>query len=287
MDIDLRHLRALVAVVDEGTFTDAAIALGTSQATVSRRVAALERTLGFAVLRRTSRDVVLTETGASVLPHVREALAAVAAIVRHVQAPPGEVRVGFSWAALGKHTIPVQHRWAADFPGSELIFVQSGHRTMGLTKGIVDVAVVRRPIADRRVDSVRVGQERRFAALASDDPLAGRRRLHMSDFTDRVMAIETVMGTTTTELWSDESGPSAFRRVRGTDEWLTLIAAGQGLGITPEATVEQFRRRGVVYRPVVDAPPLTVWLTWRRDDPPTYLESLRTVIAEAYELPES
>ena len=32
---ELRYLRAFVAVVDEGTFTDAAIALGTTQASVS------------------------------------------------------------------------------------------------------------------------------------------------------------------------------------------------------------------------------------------------------------
>ena len=39
MDVDVRQLRALVAVVGEGSFTDAAILLGTSQASVSRAVA--------------------------------------------------------------------------------------------------------------------------------------------------------------------------------------------------------------------------------------------------------
>ena len=36
MDLELRHLRCLVAIVDSGTFTDAAIELGISQAAVSR-----------------------------------------------------------------------------------------------------------------------------------------------------------------------------------------------------------------------------------------------------------
>ncbi|MFT6804118.1 MAG: DNA-binding transcriptional LysR family regulator, partial [Nitriliruptoraceae bacterium] len=36
IDVEVRHLRALAAVVDQGTFTDAAIELGVSQATVSR-----------------------------------------------------------------------------------------------------------------------------------------------------------------------------------------------------------------------------------------------------------
>ncbi|RYZ29166.1 MAG: LysR family transcriptional regulator, partial [Propionibacteriaceae bacterium] len=63
MAIDLRQLRALVAVVEEGSFTDAAIALGTSQASVSRAVAALESALGTRVLRRTSRQVTTTAAG--------------------------------------------------------------------------------------------------------------------------------------------------------------------------------------------------------------------------------
>ena len=49
---ELRQLRALTAVVDEGTFTDAAIALRTSQASVSRAVAELERTRGTRLLLR-------------------------------------------------------------------------------------------------------------------------------------------------------------------------------------------------------------------------------------------
>ena len=38
MDLELRHLRCLVAIVDSGTFTDASIELGISQAAVSRNL---------------------------------------------------------------------------------------------------------------------------------------------------------------------------------------------------------------------------------------------------------
>ena len=54
MDLEVRQLRCLVAVVDAGTFTDAAIELGVSQAAVSRTVMALERELGVRLLHRTS-----------------------------------------------------------------------------------------------------------------------------------------------------------------------------------------------------------------------------------------
>ena len=41
MDVELRQLRCLTAIVDEGTFTDAAIRLGVSQAAASRTLASL------------------------------------------------------------------------------------------------------------------------------------------------------------------------------------------------------------------------------------------------------
>ncbi|WP_238706011.1 helix-turn-helix domain-containing protein [Serinicoccus marinus] len=54
-DLSLRDLRSFLAVVDEGTFTDAAIALRTTQASVSRHVGALEQALGVRLLQRGGR----------------------------------------------------------------------------------------------------------------------------------------------------------------------------------------------------------------------------------------
>ena len=82
MAVELRHLRCLVAVVDEGTLTDAGIALGLSQAAVSRTLAGLERELGVLLVRRTSRELSLTATGAEVLSRARRVLADTDDLVR-------------------------------------------------------------------------------------------------------------------------------------------------------------------------------------------------------------
>ena len=76
MDLELRHLRCLVAIVDAGTFTDAAIELGISQAAVSRNLIALEQVLGVRLLHRTSRTVTPTTAGVHVLAQARQLLAA-------------------------------------------------------------------------------------------------------------------------------------------------------------------------------------------------------------------
>ncbi len=281
MELELRQLRALVAVVDEGSFTAAGAHLGLSQASVSRAVAALERAVGAPVLHRTTRDLSLTAAGAAIIGHARRALAEAAAITRAAHGP-AELRLGYAWAALGRHTRTAQQRWAAAHPGSELRFVQSNTATAGLDEGLVDIAVVRRPVSDARFATALVGVEPRYAAVASDDPLARRRGVRLNDFAGRTIAVDARTGTTTPDLWPPDGGPAETRSVRGTDEWLTLIAAGQAIGITSEATARQYPRPGVTYRPLRDAQPIAVSLAWWRDHPPPHAPALVQLACELY-----
>ncbi len=59
----MEELEAFVAVVEAGSFTQAADRLGVAKSAVSRRVAALEARLGVELIRRTTRRLNLTETG--------------------------------------------------------------------------------------------------------------------------------------------------------------------------------------------------------------------------------
>jgi DNA-binding transcriptional LysR family regulator len=282
MDVEVRHLRALLAVVDAGTFTGAAAELHTSQASISRTVAALERALGARVLHRTTREVGLTDVGTRVVAHARRVVEELVAMRRTAHEARADLRIGFAWAALGRHTTAVQKHWSTAHPGSALVFVQSNTPTAGLAEGRADVSILRRPVDDTRVGTFLVGIERRYAALPADDPLAHRRSLRLADFAGRTVAADALTGTTTEHLWSGASAPASMRRVRGVDEWLTAIAAGQAIGLTAEATTAQHRRPGVVYRPVRDAPRVDVLLAWWADRPPPGLEAFAGLVREQY-----
>ncbi|WP_432545334.1 LysR family transcriptional regulator [Kineococcus sp. SYSU DK004] len=285
MAVEVRHLRALLSVLEEGTFTDAAIALGTTQASVSRLVAALERELGTRVLQRTPRGAVATAAGARVAAHARRVLQEVEAITRLAAEDgdvPAEVRVGYAWAALGRHTTVLQRRWQERYPASALVFTQAGTGTAGLLEGLADVVVTRRPLDGHRFATAVIGTEARCAALPRDHPLARRRTVRLHDFHGAVVASDARTGTTTPDLWPPGTAPAATRDTRGVDEWLTLIAAGQAIGTTTAATTWQHRRPGVVYRPVVDAEPVPVRLGWWRDAEPAWAAALVRMAAELY-----
>ena len=283
---ELPYLEAFRAVCDDGGFTAAAKRLGCTQPAVSYQVRKLEEALGVRVLRRTSREVLLTAAGERVLARARRVLAEVDDLVEEARSGHTRLRLGHAWAAIGEHTVELQRRWAAAHPDVALQLVRTNTATGGLAEGACDVAVVRsapgpfRFDADR-FDGVLVGLEARYGAVAADDPLARRRLLRLSDLADRVVAIDPQTGTTTLDLWPPDARPAA-EEVHDVDDWLAVIASGRCVGVTAESTLTQYRRQGVVFRRLRDAPPVPVRLVWWRDDPHPATTDLVGLMAELY-----
>lgn len=266
MSVELRQLRCLVAIAEAGSFTDAAVDLGISQAAASRTLASLETALGVRLLRRTTREVALTAAGYRVLPHARRALAAAQDVVREAAAGHTRLRIGYAWSAMGRYTTPFQRRWAAEHPDIELQLIRTNSGTAGLAEGACDVAVIRTEPDQRRFRDEIVGLERRYCAMAADDPWTARRSLRLAEICERVLIIDRRTGTTTPDLWPVGAGP-AIEYSSDIDDWLIAITTGRYVGVTPESTVTQYPRPGIIYRPLRDAPPVPVRLVWWRDDP--------------------
>jgi hypothetical protein len=85
--------------------------------------------------------------------------------------------------------------------------------------------VVRTPPHERRFASAVVGHERRYCALAADDPWARRRSIRLDEVRDRTVVIDRRTGTTTTttDLWPSGTGPT-LEDTKDIDDWLAVIA---------------------------------------------------------------
>jgi DNA-binding transcriptional LysR family regulator len=289
-DVELRHLRCLIAIVDAGGFTGAAAELGVSQPAVSRTLAALEDALGVRLLRRSSRELLLTAAGERVLVRARRVLAEIDELAREVGGGGGRLRLGHAWGAVGEHTVELQRRWAAAHPEVTLYLVRTNTPTAGLAEGACDVAAVRAatdtqltgtPRSDRRFSSTVVGLESRYCAVATSDPLARRRHLRLADLADRTIAIDPRTGTTTPDLWPPDHRPD-FEEIHDVDDWLAVIVTGRCVGITTESTVSQYRRQGVAFRQLRGTPPVPVRLLWWRDDPHPAIPELVGILADLY-----
>ncbi|WOF22654.1 LysR family transcriptional regulator [Microbacterium betulae] len=286
MEWDLRALRHLVAAAETGTFTDAAIELGVSQAAVSRTIAGLEESVGARLMLRTRRGCEPTALGRRVLPQARRVLAEAARFDEMIRSEESTLRLGYAWAAAGRHTTPLLRGWARDHPAVTLRLVRHNTVTAGLDEGLCDAAIVRTPLDERRFEAVSVGLERRMVAFAADDAdWARRRTIRMAEIAARPVLVDTRTGTTVPELWPEGARPTVLSRTSDVEEWLDAIAAGAGIGTTSEATAAHNPRPGVAYRPVSDGPAISVRLAWRRDDPPPGLSGLVTALTALYRAP--
>ncbi|MER6185825.1 LysR family transcriptional regulator [Streptomyces sp. NPDC001652] len=125
MNVELRHLAAMAAIVEEGSFGRAAARLGYTQSTVSQQVAALERALGGPVFDRPGgpRPVRLTPLGSVVLDQGRELLAKADALtdaVDRFKAGGGRIDIG-TFQSVSNVILPsVVRRLRDDYPACDI-----------------------------------------------------------------------------------------------------------------------------------------------------------------------
>jgi DNA-binding transcriptional LysR family regulator len=86
------HLRTLLAVLDEGSLSGAARALGLTQPTVGRHIEALEAELGAPLFTRSASGLAPTETALALRPHAETMAAAAQALVRTASGEADAVR---------------------------------------------------------------------------------------------------------------------------------------------------------------------------------------------------
>jgi monoterpene epsilon-lactone hydrolase len=102
--IELRHLRAFVAVADELNFGRAAARLYLSQPALSRQIRALERLVGCDLLRRSTHRVELTIAGEALLERARTLLRDVDEAVSATRSVGGELlaRIARHWESFAE-----------------------------------------------------------------------------------------------------------------------------------------------------------------------------------------
>ncbi|KUL41471.1 LysR substrate-binding domain-containing protein [Actinoplanes awajinensis] len=202
------------------------------------------------------------------LRHLR-AFLAIAAEGTITRAGTWPLRIGHAWSALGEHTTPLLRLWKQEHPDTPVQLLRVDDRLAGLGHGTVDVAVIRGE-ADlpAEVDTVLLLFEARVAAVAADSPLTRKARLTLHDLVAEPIAVNTIAGTATLDLWPADDAPNATVEVANTDDWIAAIAAGHAVGVTTTATAATYPNPAVTYLPLIDVPAVPVHLTWRQ--PPSH-----------------
>ncbi|MGN6378076.1 MAG: selenium metabolism-associated LysR family transcriptional regulator [Gaiellales bacterium] len=156
--MDLRQLQTFVEVVDRGSFSAAADALGISQPAVSQQIASLERGLGEPVIDRSGRRARATERGELVYRHAVRMLA-VRDELQDDLAAAGDELAGH--LVVGASTGPGEHV----LPGLLGRFRQANPR-VSVTLRVESTGAIVDHVLDRELEIGVVGARRPHRSLA-------------------------------------------------------------------------------------------------------------------------
>jgi DNA-binding transcriptional LysR family regulator len=141
---DLNNLYFFARIVDCGSYTAAAEALGMQTSKLSRRIRALEKELGVRLLNRTTRKQSLTEAGQTLHRHcvalIAEAQAARDAINQSLSAPRGLVRLSCPTGLLQGGVADILARYLAVYPEVRVALEATNRRVDVVDEGI-DIAI--------------------------------------------------------------------------------------------------------------------------------------------------
>lgn len=298
MDIAADDLILFARVVDAGSFSQAAERCGLPKSTVSRRISALERSLGERLLTRTTRQFAITEFGEGMLEHARRLLEeaeAASALAQHRQATPqGTLRVSLPPDFLQElELVPFLLAFATRYPEVKV--------EMDLSPRRVDL------VAERFDLAIRVA-----ARLPDDATLVARRLLEMRHGLyaspaylarfGRPLAPADLVSHTGLKLITSSGEAQPWQLSRADQHWVgapagpiavnsvglqrELAAHGLGLVGLSERYAAAFVQKGLLERVLPEwcLPTMTVWaVTPGRRLQPTRVSAFIEMLREALE----
>jgi len=247
MSVDRRAVAALlpvlVTVAEVGQVTTAAAVLGLPQPTVSRALARLGTLLGSPVVERHGRGITLTAAGRALLPHARDAVAAldrgVDVVTRSTLVGHGTVALTFQ-TLLGETVVPALiRRFRDQWPGVGFDLSQGARAKCldELDAGRATVALVASPPDLPGVSTTVLYDEPLVVAVHRTHPVATAASVTVDALArDDVIVLKTGFGLRgrVEEIWADAGADlrvgfeaEDVHTARG------LVAAGLGVAVLP------------------------------------------------------
>ena len=176
--MELRHLRYFIVVAEQLHFGRAAKLLNISQPPLSNQIKHLEEEMGVQLLIRNNKEVKITPAGQHFLEAARACISNLDKEIeftqRIAQGKEGAISIGFS-GTMSFHLIPtIVKDFKRHHPGVDIRLQQltTYDQIVGLIHGTIDIGFLVSPVADKRIESLVILEERFIACLPKNHHLA-------------------------------------------------------------------------------------------------------------------
>ncbi|NOV23949.1 LysR family transcriptional regulator [Cupriavidus necator] len=277
--LELRVLTSFLVLAEELNFTRAARRLNMTQPPLSLQIKQLEAQIGAQLFERSKRSVRLTAAG-QVLRVEAEKLFDIEHRARQMvaQADRGEnaEHLGIGLTAISAiELVPeILRRFSARVPGGLYSLRENSSEAMMqlLLRNELDVAILRPPVTDPRLQARRLMSEPYVLAVPAAHPLAAKRKIAVRDLNGHSLATpERRYGQYAHDLmltWLAEHNvvPSRMHDGARHHAMMSMVAAGIAVSLVPASAAAQ-PIKGVVYRRLAnpDVPSLELWVAFHKE----------------------
>jgi DNA-binding transcriptional LysR family regulator len=298
LGLDLRHLVALKAIADEGSFGKAAESLGYTQSAISQQIATLERIVGLRLIERPGgpRPISLTEAGRILLRHadaIQARMLAAKADMKALEAgDAGRLRIG-TFQSVGTRVLPtLLRRFSETHPHVEIVLRESVDESELLNlveRGELDLTFWTLPMAAGPYEAVELLRDPYVLVVPAGSPLASLKRaptlkeisLQPLIGFNRCSAMEQVEA----QLAASGRTPNVVFRSDNNGTVQGLVGAGVGVSVSPLLTIEEDDPSVVLIDLQGRIPPRVIGLVWHRDRHMTpaaeaFVESAKSVCSD-------
>lgn len=262
MDLNLREIRAFVAVAQTGSFTRAAAKLNVSQPALTVQIRRLEETLGARLFDRNSRMVTLTSVGRELLPVLHKSLADMQRVLDDARAlgdgSRGTVRIACLPSFAAGRLPALIRDFRAEAPGVtfEIRDVVASMVNQLVRAGEFDLGVTGGEVTDAELEILHSAQDRLMVVCPRAHPLAKKRRVAAADLAGYPLVL-TAAGTSVRAIVDtafDEAGRTPEIACEPTYMMtaVAMVRAGLGITILPGSAPEIRAERELVGRPIDD-----------------------------------
>lgn len=246
--MNLRDLQYLVALAEHKHFGRAAEASFVSQPTLSTQIRKLEDELGVALVERTPRKVLLTETGGEIARRAQRVLSEIEqirAVARRTADPEsGTVRLGI-FPTLGPYLLPhVIPALRERFPRLELLLTEEKTEVVLnlLREGRLDAGVLAQPIHDDQLHQEFLFEEDFVLAVPEGHALAARDSLKLDDLADQDLLLledgHCLRDQALEVCHLAGAGERSGFRATSLETLRQMVAAGVGITLLPALAVK-------------------------------------------------
>lgn len=202
--MEIRHLRLIKAIVEEGSITKAIDKLHLTQSALSHQLKEAEYQLGTKIFLRQNKKLILTKAGEKLYATANEILDKLSDTEKEIKqlifGEVGEIRISTECYS-SYHWLPsVLKQFHLLYPNIELkIVMEATHYPLQkLQENILDIAIISDPIKDENIKYVELFQDEMMMVVSENHSWANKKYVVAEDFINEHLLIHSLPMETVT-----------------------------------------------------------------------------------------